>query len=305
MKRVKKEKDISWKLLAHDLGVSEHTVRYGWLKKGNTIPFSIFQKLIVLNKSRSFNFLNYVLLEDPFWGQRLGAKSKQDAYIRLPQKNTVDFAEFYGIMLGDGCIYSTGSGFCISSDSFFDKEFILSYVPALIYKLFNLSPHFYFPKNSRVVNCVVYNKKIVHFLIANGFPKGKKIPANPTIPSLFFKKPELLKACIRGIVDTDGSVSSHPHTKIMIHISIVSDTLRTSVSNGLKKLGMIVGTYDKGIEFYGKKKAIEYFRIIDSSNVKHKLKYDLFLQNNYVPKKKEMQEYLNEKRTHSLNGLVV
>ena len=46
---IKKEHKLTWKALAEQLGVSEQTVRHGWIKKGNTIPDSLFRKIIKLS----------------------------------------------------------------------------------------------------------------------------------------------------------------------------------------------------------------------------------------------------------------
>jgi len=301
---IKKSYNITWNELGKKLGVSEHTVRHDWTTKGNTIPYSVFiklQKFFHMSIPRH----EYTIIRDPYWGQRLGIKSRIEQRVTIPETSTPDFAEFYGIMLGDGCIYSNDTGLCIACDSLVDAQFITEYVPNLIQKLFSIKSHTYIPKKSRVAYCVVYSKKIVHFLKDTKFPQGKKLLKTPKIPISFFEDDALLKACLRGIVDTDGSVCSHPHTRVMIHISIVSNSLRKSVFKAFEKIGLKVGIYNKGIVFYGAEKVKKYFDLIGSSNPKHKLKYSIFIQKGYVPKKIEIEEYLNRTQSPKNTGLVV
>ncbi len=282
--------------LANKLGISEHSIRHGWLRKGNTIPSSIFKKLMVLHPTWDYRKIKEkITILEPFWGQKIGVKSKIERLVKLPDHNKKEFAEFYGIMLGDGCIYSNLSGFCISSNSVLDKEYIESYVSKLILNLFGIKPKIYYSKQAKAIRCVIYSKKIANYLISFGFPKGKKIKGNLIIPELFFENPKLLNYCIRGIVDTDGSVCPHPNTKIMLSISILSKPLLKSCIRALNKTKIYFGYYNKGINMYGSDKLNNYFKLIGSSNPKNILKYQTFVNMGYTPFTLEIENLLSRR----------
>ena len=236
---------------------------------------------------------NLTLLE-PFWGQKIGEKSKTEKFIKIPEINTNEFAEFYGIMLGDGCIYSNLNGLCISSNSIVDKNYIENYISKLILNLFGIKPKIYYSKQAKAIRCVLYSRKIANYLVNLGFPKGKKIYGNLIIPKIFFKNLKLVGSCIRGINDTDGSICPHPNTKIMLSISITSKPLLKSSINALKVLKIPAGNYNKGINMYGKDKLNLYFSLIGSSNLKHVLKYKTFIEKGYAPTNSEIENLLRE-----------
>lgn len=295
LNEVKNSNDLTWRELAKLLGICEHSITIGWLIEGNSIPLSIFKKIIKLHPSLSYkDIINRVKFQEPFWGQKLGEKSRLEKKVVLPNTKTNEFAEFFGIMLGDGCIYSNLNGFCISSDSPLDREYITNYVPRLIKRLFNLKPKIYESKDSRVINCVVYSRKLCRFLVSVGFPKGKKSRGKLQIPKRFFENERLCAFCIRGLNDTDGCVARHPHTKIMINISITYKSLNKSVINAFEAIDFPVGGYNKGINIYGTNKIKRYFELIGSSNPKHLFKYKKFLRDGKVPSSKEMEDYLNK-----------
>ena len=293
LKDCKTEHNFTWFEFAERLNISEHTLRNDWSKKGNTVPLSIFKEIIKLHPSLGWSDIkNEIKIFKPFWGQKVG-KSKYT--INLPLTNSASFSEFYGIMLGDGCIYSNLRGFCISSDSLTDADYTRNYVSKLIVKLFGIEPKIYISNQTRSIRCVVYNKKICKFLVKIGFPVGKKINSKKlTIPQIFFKDKKLLISCIRGLQDTDGTICPHPHTKIMLQTTILNKQLLKSCINAYEKLNMPFGYYNKGINIYGKKKLEQYFSLIGSSNLKHILKYRKFITNGYVPNQKETETFLRE-----------
>jgi hypothetical protein len=131
----------------------------------------------------------------------------------------------------------------------------------------------------------------VNYLAELGFQIGFK--KNLRIPDFIKNNKINLAKCIRGIMDTDGSLSNHPHSKIMIHLSITSKTLREDVSKGLNKLGINHGKFNKGIMLYSKN-AIKFHDVIGFSNLKNIIKYDKFLETGKVPKSKEVEIFIRE-----------
>jgi len=114
-----------------------------------------------------------------------------------------NLAEFVGLMLGDGNLYSqvSTSNYQIRIAFNLKEEYgYLFYVKNLALKLFNLSFYEKITKKKNVVHLCKSSKKLLNFLSNIGINKDK------TIPSWIFKNKNHLKCCIRGLIDTDGSV---------------------------------------------------------------------------------------------------
>lgn len=285
----KSKQNLSWKKFANKIGVVEQTLRHDWIKKENTIPLTIFTKLIKMSSYKLNDFKKDINLKESFWGQKLNKKEKK---VKIPEIYSKEFAEFYGIMLGDGCIFSNKKGIAISGDNILDKIYFESYIKNLIYKLFKTYPSFYISKKYRSMNCILYSIKINKFLTELGFPRGLKSSGNMKIPSFIFNEKELLAPCLRGIMDTDGSLSYHLHSKIMIHLSITNKGLRNSVLEGLKNFGIKGGEFNKGIMIYGEEKIKVFRKEIGFSNHKNILKYEKFIKTRKLPSSKEIETFL-------------
>lgn len=289
---IKEKNKITWEKLAEKLEVCEITLRNDWINKGNTIPLSSFKKLLNMSNQNIEEFK--IKIKDPFWGQKLNKKKKK---VIFPNIKTKEFAEFYGIMLGDGCIFSNNKGFAISGDKILDENYFKEYIKNSIHNLFGVSPALYISKKYRSMNCVLYSKSISEYLIKLGFPKGLKSSGKLEIPKFILNDKKLSSHCLRGIMDTDGSLSAHPNSKIMIHLSITNGGLRNCVQKGLKKLGIKGGVFNKGIMIYGKDKIKKFHNEIGFSNYKNILKYQKFMETGKVPSSKEIERFLTTKTT--------
>ncbi len=159
-------------------------VKHDWLKN-RTVPISIFKNLILLSgKNKNYDFR----VVKPFWGQKLVRGKSKLKKVSLPNRLKTNFAEFYGILLGDCCITSDLKGFSITGDKYLDYYYYFDYLNSLIKTLFKISPKIYQNKNERVVRCIVYGKSVVKYLIDAGFPIGVKYTKNPKILLTFFAK---------------------------------------------------------------------------------------------------------------------
>ena len=173
---IKIEKNINWKEFSKLLKISEQTIRHDWIHK-NTIPLKKFKLLINLSKNYTFNsFKDKIKIKEPFWGQRLKEGVIKTKKVKIPDKNNEKFAEFYGILLGDGCVFSNLNGFAISADKILDKNYVTVYINKLIFDLFEVYPSFYFSKKHRSLNCFLYSRILARYLTDIGFPKGIKYP---------------------------------------------------------------------------------------------------------------------------------
>lgn len=134
--------------------------------------------------------------------------------IKIP-KESVELAEFIGIILGDGCIsryYKPGkcayAAVRIAGHAEKDYDYLVNYVKPLIEKLFDIkvSVKRHSDLNKKTIYLIIYGIKLIDFLKEMGLKSGNKIQNQTTIPKWIFSDDEYLKACVRGLYDTDGSL---------------------------------------------------------------------------------------------------
>ncbi|VVB81155.1 LAGLIDADG-like domain protein [uncultured archaeon] len=212
--------------------------------------------------------------------------------IRIPETNSEDFAEFYGAMMGDGCIYGNMAAFCITCNGILDEWYLTQYLKKLCFSLFNIQPKIYYAKKEQVVRLIINSVKITRFLVKLGFPKGRKKDAKIRIPEAFFSDDKLLAACLRGLIDTDGGIYSHPHTKIMLDFTSVIPSLITSVHEAFSKLNLQHGISTNRIQFYSGTKLAKYFSRVGSSNPRNIIRYSQFIQTGITPSAIETERLL-------------
>ncbi len=126
--------------------------------------------------------------------------------IRFPDKINENLAELVGIYLGDGHlgkrIYRDEYKFQITGHMIQDKFYYEKFVIPLIRNLFNIEPKLRSKSKENVFELDIFSKGVFLFLVNNfNLPIGKKM--NITIPSMLFEDHNLLKSCLRGIMDTD------------------------------------------------------------------------------------------------------
>lgn len=305
---IKQEHCWTWKQFAAYLGVAEHTLAHDWRHARITLPEPIFEKLKRLSDHNEI-FASEIL--PPCWGQKLGGIHCQQSKVprgRLPSPNTVAFAEFYGAMLGDGCVYGNQRSICITSNAVQDKWYVAQYLASLCYDLFALRPRIYFSRREKAVRLVLNGRKIAEFFLQQGFPAGKKNTRLLEIPKPFFNDKNLLAACLRGFVDTDGGVHPHPHTKIMLGVTSNSSSLIASLHQAFQVLGVPIGKSRNCLQMYGRDKLARFFSIIGSSNPRNIIRYDQFLHQNVVPSAQETERLLTNPKLQFFvpyTGLVV
>ncbi len=122
-------------------------------------------------------------------------------------------AEFVGAFIGDGCLseYNVTSRAIKRTVVLFTGSWKNDYVyykkilQKFVIKSFNISGNIYHRKDDNTIRYTLYDNKIINFLLELGFtpgPKTKKV----TIPKIFFKQKSLIKSCLRGIFNTDGTI---------------------------------------------------------------------------------------------------
>ena len=129
------------------------------------------------------------------------------------QKLNEDLAEIVGAFIGDGClsryyikkrkkwqqvVLFTGSW---KNDSLYYKNVI----QPIIQKYFKIQCELYHRKDDNTVLFRTYDKNFIQFFLSLGFNFGPKA-GNVTIPNNILIDKQLVKGCIRGVFNTDGTV---------------------------------------------------------------------------------------------------
>jgi len=121
---------------------------------------------------------------------------------------TGHLAEFFGIMLGDGGM--SKFQFRITLHHKDDLEFS-KYVVRLIQSLFGIRPSIYHRVKMSVNDIAVSRIGLVEYLSSLGLPIGNKTKQLFNIPTWIMERDSLSRACVRGLVDTDGCVVIHKY----------------------------------------------------------------------------------------------
>lgn len=205
--------------------------------------------------------------------------------IRIP-KRSEKLAELVGIVLGDGCITaykhpfkkSKYFGLRITCHLYDDLNYVTKHVYDLIIELFDIKPRTYKEKHGKVIRIVVQGEMLVRFLNKLGLDSGNKVKNNQGIPSWIFRNKSYLKGCVRGLIDTGGSVYMCGNGTLFPRIGLDSNIrkLRKDLRNALLSLGFnpLNWVMDKKIAIYRKYDVFKYVKEIGFNNPKHKERFE-------------------------------
>ncbi len=117
-----------------------------------------------------------------------------------------DLAEFVGAVIGDGNLWNDETHYRVelTGDPVLDKSYYEEFMSPLIENLFGLKPSI--KVRSRGLRLRIHSKKVFKALTDIGVPARKGKCYNVQIPNVIKNNAAFLKACIRGIMDTDGSL---------------------------------------------------------------------------------------------------
>lgn len=187
------------------------------------------------------------------------------------------FAELVGILLGDGHLSKYKFQIVITLNSDLEKEYV-TFIYALLKDLFKIEPKIRFFRNKKAIQ-IGLNSKIIFNLLNRdvGIPScRRKTKPNNKIPDYIFNNKKLLKACIRGLFDTEGSLSIRHHKAIRLSIFNNSPFLLKSIYVGLKNLGFNAILKTRSVRLNRTSEIIRFFKEIGSNNPYKKKRYELW-----------------------------
>lgn len=186
---------------------------------------------------------------------------------------SVELAEFIGIVLGDGGLTKDQ---CVISLHIIDDVDYSEYVRKLAYKLFEATvTTTSYPKHN-VIKVIISGIKFIRMLQTFGLTVGNKIKHKVDIPDWIKVNDEYLRACIRGLYDTDGTAFTHKHIvrgHRYIHFGVgfcsASKPLLASYAAGMRRFGIEPHFNGLNIFCYGVENSQHFFSIFRPSNPKY------------------------------------
>lgn len=136
-------------------------------------------------------------------------KKSHPKEFKIP-KYSQDLAEFFGIMMGDGGINSDWQ-FTITLNAISDRDYCEKVI-CLSNKLFGVKPTVSQRRNSNTLVLKFSSVYLVRYLIKLGLPNGNKMRNGLNIPEWIILNKKFKKACVRGLIDTDGCIFIHRHS---------------------------------------------------------------------------------------------
>lgn len=210
----------------------------------------------------------------------LGCKLRKGFKVIKPSE---EFAEVAGIILGDGGI--TNNQLRISVSSIVDREYA-KYITCLFEEIFGSKPSWCERNDCNAINLILSGINLIEELEKLGFVKGDKVKHQVDFPTWIWQDIEFQKACVRGLMDTDGGCYFHTHkTNGLVYrnfgmcFSNKSLPLVQSMAGVLKLLGLKFSVANKGTQLYiySFEEIKKYFKLVGSHNPKNWKKFNLYL----------------------------
>jgi hypothetical protein len=187
--------------------------------------------------------------------------------------HSVELAEFFGVMIGDGEINNPWQA-RITLNSVADLEYS-NFVASLGKKLFHIMPAIQKRKNQQALSIYFASVSLIDFLVSKGLPRGNKLQAGLCIPGWILNVPEYRIACMRGLMDTDGclfihrhSVSGKTYNNIGLCFSSHSPKLIEQVGRIFEEFSIIphISNHGRSIYLYKESAVVRYLDIFGTSN---------------------------------------
>lgn len=192
-----------------------------------------------------------------------------------------ELAEFMGIMLGDGGVTKYQLNIALNSKT--DKEYLF-YVKNLLEKLFLIQTSVILRKNKIAACIVASGRNLVELVQKYGLKVGDKVRQSVDIPRWILDKNEFSVACLRGLMDTDGSCYLYGHNvnkkryyNFALCFTNASQALLKSVYAILDRNDYHPCMTGKRVYVYGKDEIAKYFQKVGTQNSKHLQKYQRFI----------------------------
>jgi intein/homing endonuclease len=230
--------------------------------------------------------------------------------IKLPDEINIELAEILGVILGDGHLecnkkYKSNTVYLLNIAGSYSEDFDYYniYFRKIFLNLFNIDFKIYMRRNDELV-INIYSKIIANFFKFLGVHPGNKTNFNEIPLIILNSRSEIKRAFIRGVFDTDGSITFKKdyhgkHSSPVISIAMKSQKFIEQLRGFMKELGFTFSSckeeyFDKRVnkisvryrlDFAGHKNLERYVKLIGFSNPRHLTKVSIFNKNGfYTPR---------------------
>ena len=181
-------------------------------------------------------------------------------------RRTELFSELLGITLGDGNIGSYPRCNYLRIYCNPRQNQYIEYVGEILRKFFKKRPYRYFRRDAGVVYLEISLKNLEVLL---GIKVGSKIRNKSTMPKWIFKKRSHLKACLRGLFDTDGSIYITGGKYKIVNFTSHNPVLLRDIKKSLQLLHFNPYSKPGCVELARKLEIVRFFKEIKPSNLRH------------------------------------
>ena len=145
------------------------------------------------------------------WLKRRATQELWEQYTNTFQKpeESQDLAEFFGILLGDGSLNRFQCRIYLSSKP--DDDYA-HYIVGLITRLFSYKASLIKSRREKMFTIMISGVNFINFLCSKGLHIGNKVKQQVSVPPWISSNTEFAKACIRGLIDTDGCFAIHRYS---------------------------------------------------------------------------------------------
>ena len=240
------------------------------LYRGNAIPVSAFEKL------------------KEIYGAIPHKKMVGNSILKTFLKNG-DSAELIGIMSGNGYLSNNKIETSISLNGEDDPEY-LHYVITFLSRLFDINIEDITIDTNNKLSLIRLNRQVYHKIFTDlGLIPGNKVKNQIDVPTWIFNDRDFIIRCLRGLIDTDGTIQINKLLKIFrITFCNASKPLVDSFKKMCNILGIQTGSvlhttifdtrYNKYYDSYyvninAKKDLKEFFKIVKPKKFDFRKKY--------------------------------
>jgi len=313
MEKVKYESCLTWDKLAKVVNLSSRTLR-DWRRE---VLKMNYEKAKILSEFTKVSLPNIEKILPEYWsvpkaakagglarlkiygppgtpeGRSKGGKRSQELRRLYPERYprvvkrkeikipaySIRLAEFTGIILGDGGI--TNHQVKVSLNYKRDAEYIL-YVNSLFKKLFSIVPVRIDRIKENCTHIVASSTNLVEFLEKIGLHRGNKVKQQVDIPKWVFKNKDLMKACLRGLVDTDGNIARKNYHANTLAMQISFTSASKPLLKSVRRIWMELGYHPteitrQQVHITRLQEIHKYVKEIGFSNAKHVKRYKNYL----------------------------
>lgn len=195
--------------------------------------------------------------------------------IRIPPPSEA-LAEFCGIFLGDGGFRNTWQ-ISISFNIHGDRPYA-EFIEQLVTSLFDLQATRRIRQQWGAGDLIISSRSLVEFLESEGWRCGPKRSDSVPIPAWIAGQAAYQAACLRGLMDTDGSVYQHcyrvngkQYQYPKLSFTNTLPHLRAFVETSLQAMGIPAYTHTKSRQVFvhDSQAVVRYFEHVGTHNPRY------------------------------------